>query len=223
MLVINEPRFPSPLKRQGYEKNKVQGFPARAVVMNAGDKPECLYRVVEGWAATCRFLDDGKRQVTGLYLPGDHFDPGWIVRPSVLQSSIALTPLTLRCFTFSDLREGDRADREGHWWAETVRSMAIQTEWLVNLGKRSALEKLAHLFCELQMRAVGGDEAVFDFPLTQVDLADICGMTSVHINRTLQQMRNLRLIELNHRQLEILDRKALEQLCGFDPAYLSTV
>jgi CRP-like cAMP-binding protein len=218
--MINEPPYPMPLKLQHAEKTITQSYPARSVLVDAGDDPEYLYRIVNGWAAQCRFLDDGKRQITSLALPGDYCDPAWIVRPTAMQSVIALTPLTVRRTSLAPFRNGDGKTMATRWWAESMRSAAMQTEWLVSLGKKSALEKLAHLFCELQTRAVGRERSRLDFPLTQTDLADICGMTSVHINRTLQQMRSMQLIELHHRQLEISDRDALERLCGFDPAYL---
>lgn len=220
MFTIEEPDCPSPVQREGHRPKKLLVFPRRTALVEAGDEPECLHRIVDGWAVQCRFLDDGKRQITGLFVPGDHFDPVSIVRPVASQSLVALTLLTVQCAALSSLRTETGVSCCERWWPETVRLMAIQTEWLVNLGKRNALEKLAHLFCELQLRVADKNRAVFDFPLSQVDLADICGMTPVHINRTLQQMRGERLIELHHRKLEIVNRPALEQLSGFDESYL---
>ncbi|MGH1570645.1 Crp/Fnr family transcriptional regulator [Methylobacterium sp. P31] len=100
---------------------------------------------------------------------------------------------------------------------------AIAREWLMSIGRRSAPERLAHLFCELLVRlqAVGllSDDG-YALPVTQTDLADTTGLTSVHVNRSLQDMRRDGLIELRKRRLRILDLPRLRALAEFDPAYL---
>ncbi|WP_244472665.1 Crp/Fnr family transcriptional regulator [Methylobacterium sp. Leaf89] len=101
---------------------------------------------------------------------------------------------------------------------------AILREWIVNLGSRSAIERIAHLFLELLMRlrAVGlarGDG--YDLPVSQLDLADATGLASVHVNRTLQDLKRQGLIELRSRILTIRNVQRLTSLAGFDPRYLS--
>jgi CRP-like cAMP-binding protein len=108
------------------------------------------------------------------------------------------------------------------WWHELVTA-AIQREWTLNLGQRSAYERLAHLLVELYIRlaAVGrAQEGRCDFPLTQNDLADATGLTAVHVNRTLQELRRDELIELDRKQLRILDLKRMMDVSMFNPNYL---
>jgi CRP-like cAMP-binding protein len=100
---------------------------------------------------------------------------------------------------------------------------AIQREWTLNLGQRTAYERLGHLLVELyvRLRAVGrAEEGRCDFPLTQTDLAEASGLTAVHVNRTLQELRGDGLIELERRQLHILDMQRLMDSASFNPNYL---
>jgi len=100
---------------------------------------------------------------------------------------------------------------------------ATLREWLVNIGGRPALERIAHLFCELDRRlhAVGlVDQDRFEMPITQYDLADTAGLSSVHVNRTIQELRRQGLIALTGRSLTILDRPSLQALADFQPRYL---
>jgi CRP-like cAMP-binding protein len=107
-------------------------------------------------------------------------------------------------------------------WDSLVNS-AIQREWTVNIAQRNALERLAHLICELFLRLerVGlTDGYSCEFPLTQVDIADALGLTGIHVNRMLQQLRSLKLLTLKDRTLSIADMEALRRLGGFNPNYL---
>ncbi len=100
---------------------------------------------------------------------------------------------------------------------------AIAREWIVNVGQRNALERMAHLFCELLYlyRAVGLNQGLScTLPLTQVELAETLGLSSVHVNRTLQELRRQKLISLNGRTLTIQNLPALEELSFSNPDYL---
>ena len=96
-------------------------------------------------------------------------------------------------------------------------------EWLVNMGQRDADRQMAHLFCELLVRlqVVGCTDAnTFAFPISQVDLGDTLGITSVHVNRVLQDLRAQGLIVWKSRQIHIPDVEQLKTFAGFDPSYL---
>jgi CRP-like cAMP-binding protein len=100
---------------------------------------------------------------------------------------------------------------------------AIQRELTLSLGQRSAISRMAHLFCELYVRldVVGRTrDNGYEFPLTQRELSECLGLTVVHANRTLQELRRRGLVELENRHLKIVDRRGLEGLAEFDPAYL---
>jgi CRP-like cAMP-binding protein len=108
-------------------------------------------------------------------------------------------------------------------WRDTLIDAAIFREWIVAMGQRPAQSHLAHLLCEVftRLRAVGltVDHAC-SLPLTQAELGDACGLSTVHVNRTLQDLRRNGLIELQHSRLTILDWARLKEVAQFDPAYL---
>ncbi len=108
-------------------------------------------------------------------------------------------------------------------WRETLIDAGISREWLVSLGRRSAYEHIAHLFCELYLRsqAVGlAEDHRCPMPIIQADLADALGLTSVHVNRILQEMRARTLITLRSQVLLIKGWDELLQVSEFDPTYL---
>jgi CRP-like cAMP-binding protein len=108
-------------------------------------------------------------------------------------------------------------------WLMTDIDAAIHREWAVSIARRSALSRIAHLMCEmlLRLQVVGrADEASYELPLSQAELSECLGLTPVHTNRTLQEMRGRGLIELVNRRLTILDLEALKTVGEFDPMYL---
>jgi CRP-like cAMP-binding protein len=108
------------------------------------------------------------------------------------------------------------------WWA-TLVDEAILREWLVSLGRRDAAQRLAHILCELlhRLRAVGlAKGSSYELPLTQIDLADTLGLSTVHMNRSLQALRTEGLITLKDKHVVILDPRRLTELAGFNPNYL---
>ncbi|RYF38523.1 MAG: Crp/Fnr family transcriptional regulator [Cytophagaceae bacterium] len=124
--------------------------------------------------------------------------------------------------TIIDLTDLHPRIARGFWWS-TLVDEAILRHWLLNLGQRDAFERVAHLFCELwdRLSQVGlrADDKM-DVPLTQEQLGDTLGLTSVHVNRMLQRLRGERLIELSNKSLRILDVNRLRTVAGYDPAYL---
>jgi CRP-like cAMP-binding protein len=109
------------------------------------------------------------------------------------------------------------------FWLMTNIDAAIQREWTLSLGSRTALARMAHLFCELNVRlGIGGLAAndSYDFPLTQVELGECLGLTSVHVNRTLQELRRRGLLSLENRRVTIHDLEALKEVAEFDGLYL---
>jgi CRP-like cAMP-binding protein len=109
------------------------------------------------------------------------------------------------------------------FWRETLVHAALYREWVGNLGSRQALPRVAHLLCELATRLeiVGLlEKDSFDLPFTQQDLADACGLSTVHVNRTIQELRRQKLIEWEGRVVRLLQRTELEDLAEFNPDYL---
>src|SRR4029079_14753726 len=107
-------------------------------------------------------------------------------------------------------------------WRETAFQASIQREWLAWLGRKSAEARLSHFLCEVAYRLKTGEDDcdVFDLPLTQHELADVLGVSVVHVNRVLQQLRKKNLIDLQRSRLTIRNREGLYAVAEFDPAYL---
>ena len=181
--------------------------------------------ILDGWAARTRDLSNGQRQITELHVAGDFADLHSFTLKRLDHDVVAMSPCLLGRVPHERLRE--ISEQFPHltrvFWFSTNLDAAIHREWQVSLGRRSTTAAMAHLFCELRVRLdiVGKvrDDS-YDFPLTQNELAQCLGITAVHANRTLQELRGQQLITLRYRKLTIHDRRALEQLAEFDPAYL---
>jgi CRP-like cAMP-binding protein len=109
------------------------------------------------------------------------------------------------------------------FWQTSLVEQAIAREWLINVGQRTAFSRAAHLLCEmfLRLRAIGVvHQNSCDFPLTQTEIADTLALSTVHVNRTLMELRRSGLITLREKQLTIHHLPALEAAAGFDRAYL---
>lgn len=198
---------------------------ARRDIVREGESPSVVRLVVSGWACRYKDLPDGRRQIVGFFVPGDFCDLNVYILQRMDHSIGALTPVSYLAIP-PDLMEWLGAARprvaQALLWHHLVES-SIQREWLLNIGQRNALERLAHLLLELffRLRVVGlAKSNVIDFPLTQHDLAEATGITPVHLNRTLQELRRQGLVELRSKRLQILDLEKLMQLSMFNMNYL---
>ncbi|RYB04717.1 Crp/Fnr family transcriptional regulator [Lichenibacterium ramalinae] len=191
-------------------------------VGQAGTIPILLH----GFAYRFKLLSDGRRQIHGLFVSGDlcrhiygHLagqgECGVRTLTPSLVASVQVTTL------LAVMEEHPRIAKA--LWANTVADDALLREWVVSLGRRTAYERMAHLFCEvfLRLRAVGQAEGEScDLPLTQMDLGDLMGLSTVHVNRVLQQLRRDGLIALKGSQLTIRDVGVLSRAADLDPSYL---
>lgn len=175
----------------------------------------------------CRYKDlrSGQRQVTELHVAGDFADLHSFTLKRLDHSVMTLTPCRVGIVPHDNLRR--LTDRHPHlsrlYWFATNLDAAIHREWAVSLGRRNAASRMAHLFCELQVRLglVGladGDGYALD--LTQTDLAECLGLTSVHVNRTLKELREQGLMDFRSGRVEISDPAGLRRIAEFDRAYL---
>lgn len=200
---------------------------AREDVVPLGGQPRYLPLVVDGWACRYTTLENGRRQIISLFLPGDLCEPFGVL-PRFMDHAIgALTPCVIAQVRTDAIRSVAQLSpriEEALWWDLLVAS-AIEREHLVSLGRRSATERLGHLFCELHLRLgmiglVDGDELSYDMPITQADLGDLLGLSMVHINRSLQELRKTGMISLRGRRLTIHNLEGLRELAFFDDGYL---
>lgn len=192
-----------------------------------GDSIDSVRILLSGWLCRYKTLEDGRRQIVNFVLPGDTCDAHVYLLSSMDHAIGTLTPAVYAEIprgSFEELLAGDRSLAEA-FWCETIVNIAMQREWTVNIGRRTALERVAHMLCEVfeRLQAVGLiEDNTCTFPVTQMDMADATGLSVVHVNRTLQELRNSGLIKLRDRVLTILDAEALTITALFSPDYLYT-
>ena len=181
--------------------------------------------VLDGWACCYQLLDEGRRQILSLHLPGDLVNLQSLYLPDPDFGMAALTPVVVGYVPHAGLHKLILGFPvlSAALWKETLITAAIHRAWITALGRRDAQGRLAHLFCELYVRLKAIDLAdghTFPMPLRQPDLADATGLTPVHLNRTMSALRKKDLIGFCHRKLEILDWPALCTVAEFNPRYL---
>jgi CRP-like cAMP-binding protein len=204
---------------------RVRTVEPRRDLISEGDQPTHVHLTLQGWATRYKTLPDGKRQIVGLFVPGDFCDLNVYILKQMDHSIGAVTRLKVAMISpeeMDELTTNYPRVTQALLWQELV-SAAIQREWMLNIGQRSAYERLAHLFVELylRLRTVGlTHNGTCDFPLTQTDLAEATGLTSVHVNRMLQDLRRDGLIELERKQLHIPDLPRLMDVSMFNSNYL---
>ncbi len=194
-------------------------------LISEGDRPDRVWVILSGWLSRYKTLEDGRRQIVNFILPGDTCDAYVYLLPRMDHSIGALTSVVyseIERDRFEGLIASDRTVAEA-LWCELLADNAIQREWAVNIGRRLALERVAHLLCEIfeRLRPVGlleGNSCAF--PITQLDLADATGLSVVHLNRTLQELRASGLIVLRERTLTVNDLDELKKAGLFNPNYL---
>lgn len=199
--------------------------PANVDFVRLGDRVDHACMVVAGMAGRFDQTREGKRQITALHIPGDMCDLHSVVQPvtaSALQALAVTTIVRVPHGAIKAVAERYPALAQAFWRDCTVDA-AILSQWMVNVGRRNARSRVAHLLCETATRlgaASGTDDVMFDFPLTQEHLAEATALTPVHINRTLQSLRAEKLVEWRSRQIRLPNWDALAEVGDFDPSYL---
>jgi CRP-like cAMP-binding protein len=206
-------------------ENRGKVLRARQDLLRATDKARTVNIVLEGWAYRYVDLEDGRRQIVSFLLPGDVCDAGLAYLGEVDHSIGAVGDVVVAEVPLQEFEQLEaqieRLNMAMRWSA--LVEVSVARRWIVNLGQRSAAERLGHLFCEIYYRlaAVGlcsGPSC--EFPVTQAQLGEVTGLSSVHVNRSLQHLRARGLITLKEKTLTIHDVDRLARLSLFDPDYL---
>ncbi|MBI1181429.1 MAG: helix-turn-helix domain-containing protein [Alphaproteobacteria bacterium] len=208
--------------------SRVEDFARDRDIVREGTKPTQCSLLLDGFVFRYKVLPDGKRQILSFQVPGDVFDTQTYLLDTMDHTVAALTPCRIAILRHDVMREiTERFPRITRaLWKETLVEAAILREWLTSAGRRSAFQRIAHLICEVfvRQRAVGRTRGLeMDWPITQVEIGDALGLTHVHINRTLQELRRDGLIRLGGGTLEVLDWRGLMKGGQFDPSYLQLV
>lgn len=204
-------------------------LPAKSVgagidLVREGERADSIFIVTEGWACRYTTTKEGGRQLSALLVPGDVANLDTLMFERLDYGVRTLS----RAMVVALPRDRALALAAQHpgiartfTWAALVEN-AILSKWALSLGRLSSRERLAHLLCELSVRldAEDGDQSSFAFPLTQEQVADALGLTPVHVNRTMQQLRSNGLVVTANRAVTLPDVPSLRRIAGFHPRYL---
>lgn len=229
-MLLRKLESSAPLNREEHQAIgrlpvRIHRLDARQDIVREGDRTGHCCLILDGWACRYKLLREGKRQILSFHVAGDVPDLQSLHVPTMDSSLATLTAAVVAFVPHEDLR--DLMDRHpgitALFWRDTLIEAAILREWVMNIGRRLALERVAHLFCELHLKlqAVGlATRVQCPLPITQTDLADALGLTPVHINRVLQTMRAQSLIGLRSRTLVMESWDELLRIAEFDPTYM---
>jgi CRP-like cAMP-binding protein len=202
-----------------------RAFPARTDLIREGDKPGPVFVILEGWACRYKLLPEGTRQITSFLMPGDCCDLHASVLTAMEHSIATLTPALIAMVPRGQMEmliETRPAITRAFWWTQLVDEDTLRA-WIVSMGRRNGLQRVAQLMCELYVRArnirlTDGDR--FELPLTQTVLGDALGLTPIHVNRVLRKLRISGVMTLSGGSLVIADIAKLAAVAGFDDNYL---
>jgi CRP-like cAMP-binding protein len=195
-------------------------------ILREGDRPTECTLLLEGYTLRQQTLGEGGRQITAIHIPGDFVDLHSFLIKTMDHSITTLTPCRVAGVQHRALRE--ISDRHPHLarllWLLTLIDAAIHRRWLTAMGRQSALGNTAHLLCEMYVRqkeVLQMVDTTFQMPLTQSKLADTLGLSAVHTNRIVRELRESGFVEWQGNRVTIRDWSGLRELGEFDPTYLS--
>jgi CRP-like cAMP-binding protein len=200
-------------------------YHAGEAILKEGEKADFVRLVISGLAARCKDLPDGRRQITAFLIPGDLCDVEVFVLDAVDHDIVALTNTVCAQLSVSeieDLLSEMSSVTKALWWS-TMTDSAVLRERIIDHGSRDARERICHLLYEMlvRYRIVGlTSNHSFPFPVTQEQLADATGMTPVHVNRVISELKAEGLIQWKDKTVSILDLPALKEIAQFEGAYL---
>lgn len=204
---------------------EVRVLKAQETCIVAGQRLTNSTLLLDGLMCRYKDLPGGERQITELHVAGDFLDLHSFSLKQLDHNVMALTPC--RVVLVPHVKLTAITETQPHlgrvYWFLTALDAAIHREWELSLGRRTAIQRIAHLFCELHVRLgliAQADDAGFSLPLTQTDLSDCTGLTPVHVNRTLRELRERGLVEFRAKRVTLLDLPGLKSVAEFDDSYL---
>lgn len=199
---------------------------AKADIVKEGAIPSESCLMLSGYSARYHILEDGKRQISAIHVPGDFVDLHSLLLKEMDHGVTALTDCRIALVPHRSLREV--TETQPHLarmlWLSTLIDAAMHRRWLVTSGRLTAISQLGHLLCEIwtRLEVVKLTEAdSFDFPISQLELGDALGLSTVHINRTIRELRERNLVQWQGSRVTILDQAGLRRIAQFEPGYLN--
>ncbi|WP_062212612.1 Crp/Fnr family transcriptional regulator [Aureimonas sp. AU12] len=217
----------SPEERQLFARHtrRTVQLPPKHEISSEGDNPQDVHLILSGFACRYKILEDGSRQIVAYLVPGDFCDLHVFILKEMDHAIATLTDCHVAKLSSSDIAElcEKPAIAKALWWS-TLVDQSVLREWLVNVGRRSAEERIAHLLCELLVRlqSVGlvDHDNRFLLPVTQTELADTMGLTVVSVNKMIRNLRSEGMISAEGKNLVVRDVGRLKEFCGFNETYL---
>ncbi|MDF2799717.1 MAG: fnrL [Devosia sp.] len=193
-----------------------------------GSSPSKSLLLVQGMAARQNTVESGQQQITAFHIAGDFVDLHSFLLSKLDHDVRAMSAVAAVEFPHDGLRR--ITEEFPHLtrllWLSTLLDGAIHRQWLVAMGRLTAIAHMAHLFCEHFVRSdnVGlVEDMSFPFEITQQELADALGLSNVHVNRTLQELRRQDLVSWDTKRVRVIDWKRLQEVGQFDPIFLDVV
>ncbi|PXA84883.1 Crp/Fnr family transcriptional regulator [Nostoc sp. 3335mG] len=202
-----------------------QIYGAKADLIREGDRPGPVFVILEGWACRYKVLPSGTRQVTAFLMPGDCCDlhVGLLAEMDhTIQTITQAKVATIGREEMDALMDAHPKVARAMYIAQLIDE-GIMRAWITSMGRRTSVERAAHLICELYLRAANiglVSNAELILPLSQLVLADALGMTPVHLNRVLKELKLQAAVSLQRGKLLITDPAKLVRIAGFDENYL---
>ncbi len=203
---------------------KIIDFNRNTSIVTAGETMASTLIMRKGWAIRYKELEDGRRQILNVLLPGDIFDLQVLVAAQADHNVMSVTDVSVFSvppIAVQNMLRGSGTLTMAFWWTQ-VQEEAFLREQIVRNGRHTAREKIGSFLLELHRRAQIVDEAGehgFRLPLTQTHIADALGLTPIHTNRVLKWLVNAGYIERDRSWIMFRDADALAELCEFDPSY----
>jgi CRP-like cAMP-binding protein len=203
----------------------VRHWEAGRTIVSDGERPTECCLVIEGFCIRAKTTASGQRQILSIHIPGEIPDLQSLHLHRMDHDLIAVAPSTLGFISHTSMRALTRTNPNiaEVLWRDTLIDSAIFREWIVNVGQRPAASRLAHTVVELRRRlAVIGREAgdTFEMPLTQEQISEALGITPVHANRIIRQLRDDGIVDINRGRVTVLNEAKLAELAQFDDRYL---
>ena len=203
----------------------VKDLPPQAAIVREGERPGQCCLLIDGFACRSKTTDVGKRQILSIHIPGDIPDLQSLHLHVMDHDLTTLSACKVGYIAHEVLRTitRERPMIAEALWRETLIDAAVFREWIVNVGRRPATARMAHFLAEIgkRLEAVGlANVDQFELPMTQIDMADALGLSPVHVNRVIQELRRSGVLELRKHAVSIRDLPRLMQIADFDDLYL---
>lgn len=204
---------------------RIEDIPLGRTLVVPDQRLEQSMLLVSGFVARYKDLSNGQRQITDIHVAGDFVDLHGFLLKRLEHHIGTLSPIRMAFVPHDRLTR--ISEEQPHLlrmlWLSTLIDAAIQRERMLSVGRRSAISRIAHLVCDFYTRLSLVSETnglSFTLPITQIDIADATGLTSVHVNRMLRQLRDRGLVTFRNATVEIHDLPGLMKLADFDRSYL---